>query len=77
MADPTPTPVEDWVVPHQDKIENLVHDNVTQHFSTRGTSTVPDPVEPGAAYSQAEANETQNAVVGILAALRTAGIIAP
>jgi len=37
---------------------------------------VADPASPGAAYAQAEAVAVRNAVVSILAALRSAGVIA-
>jgi hypothetical protein len=39
-------------------------------------AAVADPASPGAAYVQAEAVAVRNAVVSILAALRSAGIIA-
>ncbi len=39
-------------------------------------AAVADPASPGAAYVQAEAVAVRNAVAAILAALRSAGIIA-
>lgn len=39
-------------------------------------AAITDPASPGAAYAQAEAVAVRNAVVSILAALRSRGIIA-
>lgn len=39
-------------------------------------AAVADPAAPGATYVQAEADAVRDAVVSILAALRSAGIIA-
>lgn len=39
-------------------------------------AAITDPASPGATYAQAEAVAVRNAVVNILAALRSAGIIA-
>ncbi|MCP3817828.1 hypothetical protein NLX86_06660 [Streptomyces sp. A3M-1-3] len=39
-------------------------------------AAIADPASPGAAYAQAEAVAVRNAVVAILAAMRSAGLIA-
>lgn len=65
---------------HQDDVETVIEENVSENFETNlgavsDDGVIADPASPGGTYDQAEVVALRTAIVAILNVLREANII--